>query len=795
MFVPAIFLSAFLLFLVQSIAGKHLLPWFGGAPATWAACMLFFQLLLLAGYAHAWALDRLARPRTQRIVQAALAWLASALMVWQWREWQGPLLAAASLKPDGLEPPVAHILKTLGLAVGLPFFVLSAHGPLLQRWRAQEDSTAPVYRLFAASNGGSLLGLLAFPFVLEPRWPLGTLAMWWAGGFMVLAAWLTWRAAQRDPAPATPAPAPAAAMPSTPPERLTWGRRLLWVLLAAVPSALFLATTNQLCLEVAVVPLLWVLPLALYLVAFILCFASGRWYRRNVIPPLAAVATLVVLISAWMTMYLSIPVQIATHAGFLLLMCVTLLGELALRKPGIAHLTEFYLWIAVGGALGGLAVSLGAPALLMTVSEFHALTLVAWAAVGLAWRADRTSPFFAGGRGHALFLLWLAAASLVRWGAVSLRSRGAGPPWLDGWLLPVAAATAAIAATAWLAGHPRWLLHRGWAAAMVIVLVLIAELFWLDRVRATRDGLVAQGRNFFGHVMVQDVPQRGVATRQLVHGRINHGFQYLDEALRRQPAGYSHPDSGVGLAILQHPRRATEATPLRVGVAGLGAGTLAAYVRPQDTMRFYEINPLVIEYAAGPGALFTCIREAPGTIETVPGDARLSLEREWSTGGSQNFDVLVLDAFSSDSVPVHLLTIEAMELYLKNLRDENSLIVANISNRFLDFRPLMNGLAAHFGLDLGISFHTGNPPVPVGSIYAVFCRPGHRPTFWDRLTGVSGLPPPGLPLVWTDQHSDLFRLIRAPAPIVRRAVVQSAPAGAPPTAPLAPHPTEPSVRD
>jgi hypothetical protein len=279
---------------------------------------------------------------------------------------------------------------------------------------------------------------------------------------------------------------------------------------------------------------------------------------------------------------------------------------------------------------------------------------------------------------------------------------------------------------------------------------------------------VAQGRNFFGHISVQDTDANRIYVRKLVHGRVNHGFQYRDEVLRRQPSGYGHPDSGVGRAILKHPRRLTETAGMRVAVFGLGAGALAAYVRSQDMMRFYEINPLVIEFAAGPRAHFSFINESPGTIETIPGDARLSLEREWRAGGSQNFDVIVLDAFSSDSVPVHLLTVEAMQLYLANMRDDNGLIVANISNRFLDFRPLMAGLAQRLGLEMKIAFHAGNPPVPIGSVYAVFCRAGHVPAFWGEFDSLPGLPDAGPPIVWTDQHSDIFRLLRTPRPIIRK---------------------------
>lgn len=751
-FAPAVFLSAALLFLMQSIAGKHLLPWFGGAPGAWAVCLMFFQFLLLAGYAWAWALDRWCPPRWRRPAHVALTLLAVAQMLWWAKSHGAPLLAPAEWKPRGHEAPAGLLLKALAGGVALPFFILAANSPLLQRWASESaPSSDRVYRLYAVSNAGSLLGLLGFPFLLEPLYPLPALASLWGWGFAALAVLVAIAAFSRK----TSAPASETAAVSAP-EAVSLRRKVLWVLLSAVASAALLSTTNQLCQEIAMVPFLWVLPLALYLGAFMLAFHDARWYRREKLAAPAALLSLVAL--GFSIPGTGIPVSwvMVTLGVWLFLFCWICLGELFRLRPAPAGMTGFYLAIALGGALGGTAIGTGAPLLLNAVTEFPWTLFAGWLLLTVIFWRDRSSMLHRGDEWYYAAVVFLGFAFVLL--PLSLVLPDTVPSWLRSWPAATAAAVTLTAlfyiATLPFPGWRRW---RGWPQLMTGLLLFAAFAFTLDDTRGTGLGVLSKGRNFFGAVRVIRETRRGAEYVSLIHGQVNHGIQYTASAARSLPAGYCDNDSGVGLAIAGHPRRLAS-LPLRVGVAGLGAGAMAAHLRPGDVMRFYEINPLVTDWAAGPGAFFTYIKDSPGVVEpVVPGDARLALERELRETGSQQYDILVLDAFSSDSVPTHLLTAEAFELYLRHLRDADSLLAVNISNRYLDFRPLLATVAEKFNLHARLFYHPGNPPAPTPNLWMILCR--NRPALFDRPRALTP-EKPARPVLWTDTHSDIFRLLR-----------------------------------
>jgi hypothetical protein len=764
-FAPAVFLSALLLFLMQSVAGKQLLPWFGGAPGTWAACLMFFQTLLLAGYGYAWALDRWCPPRWQRAVHCGLMVLAGAQLLWWAQRFGTPLLAPEAWKPQGHEAPAGLILKALAAGTGLPFVVLAATSPLLQRWAAESGvPPARIYRLYAVSNAGSLLGLLSFPFLLEPRFPLPALASGWAWTFGILtllaaAAMLPVGAGPGASVPAATAEEKSAAPRST-------GRWMLWVLLSAVASAVLLATTNQLCQEIAMVPFLWVLPLALYLAAFMLAFHDARWYRREWLAAPAALLSLVAL--GFSIPGTGIPVSwvMIVLGVWLFLFCWMCLGELFHLRPAASGLTGFYLAIALGGALGGAAIAVGAPLLLSSVTEFPWAMGLGWLLLTLLFWRDRASLMHRGDVRCYVATIFFAVTGLLL--LINLILPDTASPWIKGWMPAVAAGTVlTLLLSALTLPFPGWQRWRGWPQLLTGMVIFFAFAFTLDDSRGAGAGVLAKGRNFYGAVRVQKDERQGVEYVRLVHGQVNHGIQFTDPALRRQPAGYCDPDSGVGIAITGHPRRqpavGREPQPLRIGVAGLGVGAMAAYLEPGDVMRFYEVNPLVIEYAVGPEAYFTYMSDSRGTVETVTGDARLALERELRDIGPQDYDLLILDAFSSDSVPVHLLTVEAFALYLRHLRDADALLAINISNRYLDFRPLMLNIAQHFQLHARLYFHPGRDPVPTPNLWMILSQ---RPPVSSDQSGASPLnrlrptSHPGNPVLWTDSHSDVFSLLR-----------------------------------
>jgi hypothetical protein len=756
---PAVvtFLSALLLFMVQLLMGKLLLPWFGGTPAVWSTCMLLFQVLLLAGYAYAHGLTRLPE-RVQGKLHAALLGLALVLLGVAWWRWGSPLIPDDSWKPIGNDAPQTQILTLLLVSIGLPFFLLSTTSPLIQHWQGRQSPDGKIWRLYAISNFGSLLGLLGYPFLFERFLAIPVQAGAWSAAFAVFAvgaAVVALRARGHSHGPACdPLPAGDAPRPSL-------FTLLVWLILPLTTSAMLLAVTNELCQEIAAVPFLWMLPLALYLLSFIICFDRPAWYHRRFFLAAGAAATVIVLITSSLGLQLKIPVHVASFGGFLFLFCMIGHGELVRLRPATSRLTLFYLMVALGGALGGIFVSLVAPLVFDIFWEFNIMATAAWVVLGILLLREKDSLFHRGDWWQFMLFVWFLSYLGIRLGTDMMASRHI---WA-GSSLPQHAVLALAAAYTICAPfrNTRFARSKYWPRIAVVTVIFLAECFMLWRIRSDRVGAMVTERNFYGTLQVSKVPAQNDQTPariQLTHGNINHGYQYTDDSLSRLPVSYYGDTSGINTAVHRHPRRlAVPPKPLRIGVLGLGAGTMAAFGEKGDLVRFYEINPAVIRYSTEANPIFTYLADSRATTEIVTGDARLSLERELNSGHPGQFDLLVMDAFSSDSVPVHLLTREAFALYRKHLRDDESILAANISNRFLDFRDLVGSQARELDM-LPLSFlTTGHTVTHSPSSWMILSR--SLPFLHDPEVHQHGFPwIPKREVIWTDSFSNLFQILR-----------------------------------
>jgi SAM-dependent methyltransferase len=675
LYAVTVLVSAFLLFQVQPVIARIILPWFGGTAAVWTTCLLFFQCALLLGYLYAHVLFRRLKPRMQTIVHLTLL-VVSALVL--------PVLPSESWKPSGTEDPTLRILLLLTATVGLPYFLLSTTGPLLQAWYARRFHGAMPYRLYALSNAGSMFALLSYPFLFEPVLTTQQQAYWWSAGYglFVLVCGLTalrsgYAEAAAPPAEEADGPAPTARLYA------------LWIALPACASVLLLSISNHLSQNVAAIPFLWILPLSLYLLTFILCFESEGWYSRYWYMGFLAVA-LAGMAEALANDAENITIKIVVplFACGLFLCCMVCHGELARLKPHPRYLTTFFLCISAGGALGGVVVGLIAPHVFNGYYELP-LGLVACGALGV----------------------WL------------LRS-DPGLPQFHRWY------------------HPYALL------SMAFVVGLAGYLGW--QIREQKKGARVMVRDFYGGLRVRDEgkPDDLETLRILTHGTINHGEQFTHPERRLRPTTYYGPRSGVGLAIttLQQGR------PVRVGVIGLGTGTLAAYGRAGDYFRFYEINPLVMRLAR---TEFSFVTATPAKVDIEIGDARLSLERE----APQNFDVLAVDAFSSDSIPIHLLTREAFVVYFRHLKPGGVLAV-HVSNRYLDLFPVVRRSAdAVHKLARSVDNDDEDAKELFGSSWVLVSGDSQ---FFEHPELKEATETPVDPKVrlWTDDYSNLFRILK-----------------------------------
>ncbi|HEX5470451.1 MAG TPA: hypothetical protein VFW73_01120 [Lacipirellulaceae bacterium] len=832
-YAATIFVSAFLLFQIQPMISKAILPWFGGTPAVWTICLLFFQSLLFAGYAYAHFTNHWLRPWKQAVLHILVIIAALALL---------HVLPTASEQPSGDTDPTRAILTILLITIGLPYFVLSATGPLLQAWFTHSFPGRIPYRLYALSNVGSLLALLSYPFLFERQLDLTWQTRLWSAGFIAFAflcafaAWRVWRMDANDSVPV------GQAVPDSPRHRRglahlaesseqnvpvplsdmtkpSLSHYLLWLLLPAFGSLVLIATTNHISTDVAVVPLLWVVPLALYLLTFIIAFDRPVWYW----PILTAIFTLVAIYPTsaiyknnnvgWLKLYdcgmtgrcvhmaadlvhnltnddaddsapnASTGPQV--HIGFrtaLLVnfaamfgICMLCHGQLARLKPLTRYLTAYYLMIAAGGAIGGIAVSIVAPHVFKTILEWSiSIFVAAIAAIGVILSAVVN-------RAVDPDLKWDPEAAgdhpLLR----SPRSkRGLSP-----------------------SGSP----SRFWARLLLAGIVVPIAFYMLDMTEflfSQHKNAVYQSRNFFGALTIRDENPTIPATRQLMllNGTTLHGSQFTLPERRGQPTSYYGPKSGVGL-VIGYFRANRPPGGIRIGDVGLGAGTLAAYAMKFDHITFYEINPTVIDISTS-GKWFTFVSDARARgahCDIILGDARLSLQRELSamptarrghadrdnslaapsaghrTLGSSSlqasigdhkllpYHILVLDAFSGDAVPTHLLTREAMNIYLPHLANEANMgvdgaLLIHVSNRYLDLERVARGAADYIGFH-AIKIASGEDEAQsVNSADWIVLTRNRALLAYLKPYATKPSSADKPPVLWTDAHSSLFEILR-----------------------------------
>jgi hypothetical protein len=681
LFSATVFVSAFLLFLVQPMIARIILPWFGGTASVWTTCLMFFQFTLLAGYLYAHSAVKFLSPAKQVWVHITLLSLSLAML---------PILPGSQWKPLTGEQPVLRIVAVLAASVGIPYLVLSTTGPLVQAWFARAHPGASPFRLYSLSNAGSLLALISYPLIIEPGLHIGAQAYAWSavyGVFVLLCGALAISVALRAGTLPSRARKEAGQRSPAPDPRV----RLLWIALAFCPSALLSAFTSHVTQNIAPIPLLWILPLSVYLLSFILTFESERWYSRRFWFPTFIAFTGVLLGFLFPSARnASVLVLVPVFVAGLFVCAMVCHGELYRLRPDPAHLTTFYLMISAGGALGGLFVAVVAPLVFRSYIEAPIALLACVALMAIVLRRDKPS-------------LPGPSARLVEWGL--LAALAGGFVYLLGYEVP----------------------------------------HWMSRHR-----LVA--RNFYGVLRVADVTDDDDAQpmRDLYHGSITHGAEFLDATERRQPTTYYGPRSGVGVAIANahsNPGR-------RLGIIGLGAGTIAAYGKPGDVIRFYEINPLVARIAR---EQFHFLDTCPAPVTVVPGDARLSLERE----PPQHYDVLAVDAFSGDSIPVHLITLEAFREYFRHLKPGGVLAV-HVSNKYVELSRVAGSVARALakpvirinddGEGAGVS---KSDWILVGNRAGVFDDPK-----WS-VRGRSDIARDSVRL-WTDDYSNLLAILKLP---------------------------------
>jgi SAM-dependent methyltransferase len=744
-----ILVSAFLLFQVQPVIAKIILPWFGGSAAVWTTCLLFFQLVLLLGYLYAHAVVRYFRPRAQMLLHIGLLILSAVAL---------PIYPRVNWKPSGSEEPILAILKLLALSVGLPYFLLSTTGPLIQAWYARRFKGAMPYRLYALSNAGSMFALISYPPLFEPFFGTHRQAVLWsmAYGVFVLLCGITAVRSGREGG--------GEAVEEAYGEHRPGARQYaLWIALPACASLLLLSTSNHLAQNVAAIPFLWVLPLSIYLLTFILTFEGSGWYKRNPYLQLLVVALAAMAYADKIDATGAVPIKVLVplFSMGLYTCCMVCHGELARLKPHPRYLTHFYLMISAGGALGGLMVGLIAPKVFPALYEFP---------IGLALCGVLTLVVLHGDSEYPWFSTLLPARRIVLAAAVVASIAQVAYVWRG----PLLAAANKVARV--VAGEND---SRTLDSEMVITVVAIVSLLTLvvargGRIRGRMIALVSElivlvivgyifyhvrqltadyrlnVRNFYGALRVRDTgaPTEFDATRTLTHGTINHGEQLLNPGRRNLPTTYYGPQTGVGIAI----RDKGQGKTVRVGVIGLGTGTLAAYGREGDYFRFYEINPLVLQLAR---TEFTFLGDSKAKIDVAMGDARLSLEKE----PDANFDVLAVDAFSSDSIPVHLLTKEAMDIYFRHLNPDGILAV-HISNRYLDLQPVLAGEVRATGRIARLIDNEEDDSQDVFSATWVLIKSAAHPFTAEEIQRSSEIESTRQVRLWTDDYSNLYQILK-----------------------------------
>lgn len=738
--------SAALLFLIQPMFARMILPLLGGSPAVWNTAMVFYQTMLLAGYAYAhFSVSRLGA-RRQAALHVALMLLPLLAL---------PIAVPAAWAPPTASSPVPWLLALLLTAVGLPYFVVSASSPLLQAWFAAGGSRAGnPYALYAASNIGSMVGLLGYPVLVEPRLRLAEQSLLWSAGYVVLLALtagcavVLWRTPPEARAPGAPA--------ATPEPAPTWRRRLRWIALSMAPSSLLLSVTSYISADIAAIPLLWVWPLALYLLTFTLVFATRpplpHWIMVRALPIVMLPLLVTMLAGATQPLELLVPLHLV---GFFIAALVCH-GELAADRPGPGRLTEFYLLMSLGGALGGMVTALVAPRVFTAVVEYPLALIACGLLLPAATAATRMRP----GAPQPSDAPAAPAGPLA-----GLRSRLPSPRVLD-LALPAALGLLTVALSA---GVQRGQLGNSFDLALTLGLpALICFSFSRRPLRfglglaaislasalgaGSSQPLLYAERTFFGvHRVFFD---QGSNTHVLAHGNTKHGAQSLDPQRRREPITYYSPSGPIGQIFAERAGRAD----LRVGAVGLGVATIACYAEPGQRWTFYEIDPAVARIARDP-ELFSYLSDCLPDAAIVLGDARLSLANT-----DDQYDLLILDAYSSDAIPIHLLTREALELYLERLAP-GGVLAFHISNVHLDLEPVVASLAADAGLTALVrndqnltqaEWEADKAP----SIWAVVARspsdlgPLGADPRWQPARAPAGT------TLWTDDFSSLLGVLR-----------------------------------
>jgi len=689
-----IFFSSFLLFQIQPILGKYILPWFGGTSTVWTTCMMVYQLLLLGGYIYAHLVSGMSVRSHVRIHLSILVF-SFVLFVCFWFRWATPITPGPAWRPVDSSAPVLKIVEILLVCIGLPFLILSSTSSLVQKWFSILNPGKSPYGFYMISNIGSMLALVTYPFLFEPFFRLRTQATIWSSVYiifllicgacavMVFTKNRSWRGGELTTGQDGTREQLQGACP-VPPVKM----HLAWLILSFLPCVLLLATSSEMTQEVAPIPLLWVLPLVLYLLSFIISFSP-----RTILPQ--GIYILMVPVSAFMTWMVLQHIEkfgtIASLTVFSLMLfscCMLCNTTLYSLRPAPVHLTRYYVVIAFGGALGGLFVGLAAPLMFNHYLEFF---------IGL-------------------ILCCAIATGMILW----CRKQG----WMRFLWIPMAA-----------------------FSIVVIILLCQRSVLWY------RNTLL-RSRNFYGVLSVRTfkAPFKWVK-HTLVHGRTNHGMQLLNSPMELSPVSYYGKGSGIWHAMQRYSLK-----PLRIGIVGLGAGMMSVYARPGDYMRFYEINPEIVRIAKD-RKYFTYLSECPAEMDIVMGDARLSLERELKQGNAQQFDVLVLDAFNSDAVPVHLLTREAFELYLKHLKP-GGIIAVDVSNSYIDLFPAIWAQKNYFNLDGALIFKKAEDKrlidnsiwIILSSDSSLFLMPSIKAVSFDssRIRKMEG---------WTDDYSSLLPLL------------------------------------
>lgn len=739
LFTGAVFVSAALLFVVQPMVGRMVLPRGGGSPQVWNTSLVFFQVALLAGYLYAHYSVRWLGVRAQAAAHMGVLLLPLLVL---------PIALPDTPPPDG-NPQAPWILGLLTIGVGAPFFVLAAASPLLQRWLAatRHEAAEDPYFLYAASNAGSLMGLLAYPFLLEPLLPLSAQSRLWAlgyGAFVLLAIACAAIAVRSGEGRAVPVAAPVAA-PGPDARALPSSRdRLFWVAAAAVPSALLMGVTQFLTSRIAPVPLLWVLPLAAYLLTFIVAF--GR--RRIVTVPAASrwLSVATVVLALLLMARISEPSWLVTILHLAVLIAAGLLCHMRLvdARPATSHLTEFYLLIATGGALGGAFSALVAPYVFDSVAEYPVAVVLACLFRLPMARADGTpasGPMRYLFTGRALdFAAPLAMAVYLFFGELGLDAIGSVP---DGVYVILFAILPVLVSFLFSPRPVRFTIG-------IAVLLAFAQSG-----RAYRGDVLLTDRTFFGVYRVSSDPANTVNI--FFHGPTAHGVQSRDPALALEPLAYYHRTGPAGRVVSA---LATRGDKRDIALVGAGTGALMALAAPHQRVTLYEIDPVVREIAEDP-RYFTFLRDAPASHEWVVGDGRIALGRT-----TDQYDLMVLDAFSSGSIPVHLLTREAMELYLERLRP-GGILLFHISNRHLELGPVLARHAADLGM---VAFENADARA-TGSVgpgleqhvfashWVVLARSAADLAYipdagWGALTATPDAP------LWTDDFSNLLTVLR-----------------------------------